>query len=233
MSDIPRGSSLPQSGTWGQLYYIENTQAITNGLYFHNGTSWTLVKEHTPPYFIEFENHVLTCINRLVIDNTLSGTVVDTELTLGQNTAFIELLTTNTPDTNTTSATAIEWTSTAFTDSQFFTWDNSTSTLRKQTKVLIAGTYLIQYQFVPSMDDIMGTRHIRGRIRKNGSTFLTTSAGYCELRANELTANNVIGQCMATLAQNDYIELLHDRIGSSGTATMVANESYLRVSFVR
>jgi len=94
------------------------------------------------------------------------------------------------------------------------------------------GIYKIIYQL--NFDNVSNSRTtIRSRIRVNGATYLDRGTAYSYMRSttdDKITNNASI---LWELSANDYIEIMCDRQGSSGTANTIPNQSSITLNIIR
>ena len=113
------------------------------------------------------------------------------------------------------------------------TFDHSTVSNTSRLYVLKSGWYKVAYLL--NYDNTNTSRKtIKCQIRINGSNYIefTTTASYTR-NTNDDYACNSLPETLIHLNANDYIELMYNREGSSGTANSYAKQCYLQMTFCR
>jgi len=131
-------------------------------------------------------------------------------------------------DVNNSTPTALPFNQQAYKDSYYI---HSTSGDNTRVQVTTSGIYKIGYTMC--CDGATGRRTIHSYIRKNGTTKLITSDSYCYTRntTDESCSNHAL--FFATLNTGEYIQLMNEQDGSSGSSYAIANQSWLTLEFIR
>jgi hypothetical protein len=142
----------------------------------------------------------------------------------------IQCYSTNTTNLNSATPVVVGWTNQDLIDTDTFT--HSTTVNNGRLYVDKAGWYEVSYNIYYA--GATGRTNVRGRVRKNGTTYLGrgTSVNYTRNSAN--AAGSIgSGSFLVELAEDDYIEIITDEQGDAGTCSMVANDNYVRLTLFR
>jgi len=144
----------------------------------------------------------------------------------------VQCYSTNTTSINTATPTAIGWNNEDLKDDDYFTHSNSTNNSR--VYVDTNGWYEISYNLYYDAFIANTRSNVRGRVRKNGTTYIdrSSSAVYTRNAANN-SANLATGPFLLQLNSGDYIELMCDQQGDAVTCNMVASNNYIRLTYFR
>jgi hypothetical protein len=132
-------------------------------------------------------------------------------------------------DINLATPVAIPFDAESFKDAGF---SHSNSTNNSRIVLENAGRYSVFYS-ISHENTNNSRRTIRCRGRKNGSEFLIPSASHAYSRnSTDKFATNSANFIFQTSAANEYLEILCEQTGSSGTAPLVAGDSWVVVERV-
>jgi len=125
----------------------------------------------------------------------------------------------------------IPWDIEMFKDGATFVHSNTINSNR--IGVLYGGTYEINYMF--SIININNQRKtLRSRIRKNGTTYIASSAAYAfTYSSSDDKASLVSSSFLIDLEPNDYIEIMVNGQTNDGPVLLIPNESLLYVRILR
>ncbi len=111
-------------------------------------------------------------------------------------------------------------------------FDHSTLVNNTRLSVSNSGWYKLSYQL--NYDGGSARRNIRGAARVNGTTYIEQSIASSYTRNNTDDYGTTSCQnLLIHLNSSDYIELMFNREGSSGTTTSFANQCWLQLEFCR
>lgn len=143
---------------------------------------------------------------------------------------IIQCYNTTVQNLNQTTPQAIQWNNEDFKDA-LFTHSNVTNNSRIQ--INYDGVYEINYNV--SMDNTTNSRAtVRTRARINGTTYINigTAMSYSRNTTDD-KQSNTSGPFVLQLTNGDYIEIMGDRQGSSGTVNTISNESHIYIKLLR
>lgn len=128
-------------------------------------------------------------------------------------------------DINLTTPVAVNFNQTSFIDTDSF------QHVSNRVEVLKTGVYKVSYIICYTGDN--GRKNVRTRVRKNGTFDLIGSYVYSYTRNHSNNYGSNSTTFIAQLTQNDYIQVLGDRVGDNGSANLIANECVLLVELLR
>jgi len=142
----------------------------------------------------------------------------------------IQCYSTSTMNVNTGTPVAIPWDGEDIKDDDCFT--HSTSTNNSRVYVDENGWYEVNYNLYYTSATYRS--NVRGRIRKNGSTYVGrgTTVNYTRNSTND-NGSLSPGSFLLKLRADDYIELMTDQQGDGPTCNIQPNDNYIRLTFFR
>ena len=142
---------------------------------------------------------------------------------------IIECYNTEEINVNVNDAVAISWGVEDFKDDLYV---HSVSTNNSRVGIKRNGIYEIIYTICINNTNYNG-KTIRARIRVNGSTYQDrgTSYSYSSNNINGKQSNTIIFPIILNVG--DYIEVMCDKQGSSGTANTIKNESFVYIKLLK
>jgi hypothetical protein len=142
----------------------------------------------------------------------------------------VQCYSTNTTNLNVATPVAVGWNNEDIKDDDTFTHSNTTNPSR--VYVDVSGWYEVSYNVYYS--GASSRSNVRGRIRKNGTTYLGrgTSVNYTR-NTTDQSGSISSGPFLVSLSEDDYIELLTDQQGTATTCSMVSGDNYIRLTLFR
>lgn len=131
---------------------------------------------------------------------------------------------------NNSTPVAIAWGAEDLKDNDTFT--HSTTVNNTRIYVDKDGWYEVSYSVYYS--GASGRTNVRGRIRKNGTTYLGrgVSVDYTRNSTND-SGQITAGPFLVELDEDDYIELMSDQQGDGSTVNAVSGDNYIRLTHFR
>ena len=162
-------------------------------------------------------------------DVSVTEGLTNTTVSVGV-TSTAQCYSTITTNLNSSTPVSVSWNNQDLVDSAVFS--HSTSTNSSRIYVTESAWYEVSYNVYYSGASTRS--NVRGRIRKNGTTYLGrgTSTGYTRNSENESASINA-GPFLVQLMVGDYIELMCDQQGDSTTCSLVAYDNYIRITEFR
>lgn len=146
------------------------------------------------------------------------------------STKTIQCYSTITTNVNSITPVPVSWNGQDLVDSDAFT--HSTTVNPSRIYVTSNAWYEISYNVYYA--DASSSSNVRGRIRKNGVTYLGRGVSTAYTRNSTDNAGSIdTGPFLVQLAAGDYVELICDQQGSSTTCNLVANDNYIRLTEFR
>jgi len=164
--------------------------------------------------------------------NTLISTKLDTSVFTGYTASTvninkkIQLISTGTTDVNTTIATAIDWATADPYASDIYSYTGGSSTV----KVLVGGTYEVQYHITLTNDVANQTHSVGGYLILTTGVTTTTlpiTASATMIIGPDSSSELSLPPVVLTLSANDSLDLAGFRIGNSGIVNTVSGSVYL------
>ena len=133
-------------------------------------------------------------------------------------------------DTNTATPTPIEWNYQLALDSGFIH-----STTVNNTRVYVTRNAIYNISAQLNVINTVNTEgNVRLRARVNGIEYLDYTTAYAYVRKKNTAPNSTVPLvCIRELQVNDYVEIVGDRVGFTGTVNTVPNESTFLLEFIR
>lgn len=129
-------------------------------------------------------------------------------------------------DINTSTPTAINFDLPQYGDSSYYDHFNN------RIYILKSGIYRLTYNVsFEAMDN--SRKSIKIQCRKNNNIYVNPSSSYGYTRNKVDKYGSCSATCLISLSANDYVELMGKRVGSTGQALTVANESWFILELVR
>ncbi len=160
--------------------------------------------------------------------DTISGSL-NAKINNNAGSKIIQCYNNTTTDCNVVTPVAVPFNGEDFKDTLY---THSLVTNNSRIEVEQDGIYNISYQL--NFDNSINSRtSIRSRIRVNGTTYLDRGAAHSYMRSttDDKATNNAT--FLWELSANNYIEIMCDRQGSSGTANTIPNQSSITLNIVR
>jgi hypothetical protein len=131
---------------------------------------------------------------------------------------------------NNATPVSIPWDSQDIIDTDTFT--HSTTVNNSRVYVDVSGWYEVSYNVYYA--GASNRSNVRGRIRKNGSTYVGrgTSVNYTRNSTND-SGSLSAGEFLLQLSSGDYIELMTDEQGDSDTINMTSGDNYIKLKLFR
>jgi len=142
---------------------------------------------------------------------------------------IIECYNTTALNVNVLTPIAVSWGGEDFKDDLY---THSTTINNTRVEVERDGIYEISYAIC--VDNTASSRcTIRSRVRVNGTTYQSRGSCYSYSRNTTDDKQTNTTTVPISLSANDYIEIMCDRQGSSGTANTIINESFIYIKLIR
>jgi len=123
----------------------------------------------------------------------------------------------------------IDWTTESYKDSDYYTHSNASNPSR--IYATNAGLYKVTYTVNYNGDN--SRKNVRTRLRINGTTYETVGTAYSYTRTTTDNSGSNVASFLIPLTAGQYFEIMSDRQGSSGTGSLISDESWVIVEFIK
>lgn len=174
---------------------------------------------------INFEGDNIT-----VTEDSTSKVTITVDESGGFTPKIIQCYNTTSVNINQATPQAISWGGEDVKDDDYYSHSNSSNNTRIYADV--AGYYKLTYSINTDNADNSRTT-IRTRVRRDGSTYEDRGTAYSYMRntTDDKATNNA--SFIINLSANEYVEILGDQEGSSGTTGTIIDESWISLEFIR
>jgi len=174
---------------------------------------------------INFEGDNIT-----VTEDSTSKVTITVDESGGFTPKIIQCYNTTSVNINQATPQPISWGGEDVKDDDYYSHSNSSNNTRIYADV--AGYYKLTYSINTDNADNSRTT-IRTRVRRDGSTYEDRGTAYSYMRntTDDKATNNA--SFIINLSANEYVEVLGDQEGSSGTTGTIIDESWISLEFIR